>query len=315
MNKAIWYLTNPVEEGGMGITWRTSGEAETFGGGSYTMIVEDDPEGIKITILSTYKGRTREIAILANEDFSDAFSDFALLSDQDIDMAEGSAVEGGTVAVTEGNEVTGAGATGDEMTTLTQASIDTSYYDNQIAVSEGGGGSVVIGDQTYGDLDLNEVNLYVQGNVIINGTIYGTADLTASGNITVGPNGIVGQKVKLISPHDVTINSGAKVRKNAVLYAGDNLTIGDDVITADPAIYMTPKNLKVGKRSILSGKLYGGSLNVGESAQIEGNVIGGSYGEQNIIESSATITKKTYEQEVPPGFKKKVRFKRWLKRR
>jgi predicted acyltransferase (DUF342 family) len=219
------------------------------------------------------------------------------------------------MAVTEGNEVTGAGATGDEMTVLTQASIDTSYYDNQIAVAEGGGGSVVVGDQTYGDLDLNGVHLYVLGNVTINGRIYGTADLAASGNIIVGPNGIVGQKVKLISPHDLTVNSGAKVRKNAVLYAGDNLTIGDDVITADPAIYVSPKNLKVGKRSVLSGKLYGGSLNVGESSQIEGNVIGGSYGDQNIIEGSATITKKTYDQEVPPGFDKKVKFKRWIKRR
>lgn len=314
LNKAIWNLTVPVEEGGMGLTWRTAGVTEEFAGGSYTMIVEDDPEGIIITIFSTYKGVTREIAIMADEGFSDAFSDYALLSDEDISLAEGTSIEGST-AVTEGNEVTGAGTTGDELTVLSEANIDTTYYDNQLAVSDGGGGSVVIGDQIYDDLDLNDVNLYVQGNVIITGNISGRADIVSSGNIDVASGAIIDTNVKLIAKTDLTINSGAKIKKNAVLFAGDNLTIGDDVITGDPAIYLTPKNLKVGKRSVLSGKFYGGNLNIGSDADIEGNVVGGSYAGENVIESSAKITKKTFEQEVPPGFTKKVKFKRWLKRK
>ena len=314
MNKAIWYLTTPVEEGGMGIDWRTDGITEDFGGGSYTIKVQDDPDGIKITSISSYKGTDRTIEMLAGEDFSDAFTRHALLSDKDINLDEGTEIEGGTVAVTEGNEVTGAGATGDEQTTLEKPNVDTSYYDNQIAVAEGGGGSVVIGDQTYGNLDLNGVNLFVQGNVTINGTIYGQADLTATGNIIVGSSGIVGQRVKLIADNDLTINPGAKVRKNAVLYAGENLTIGNDVITADPAIYVTPKNLKVGQRSVLSGKFVGGLLNIGSNTHIEGNVIGGNYGTQNIVESSVTIVKKELDQDVPPGFTRKVKFKRWLRR-
>jgi hypothetical protein len=315
LNKAIWNLTVPVEEGGMGLTWRTAGVTEEFAGGSYTMIVEDDPEGIIITIFSTYKGVTREIAIMANEDFSDAFSDYALLSDENVSLAEGTSVEG-TTAVTEGNEVTGAGTTDNEQTVvLSEANIDTTYYDNQIAVSEGGGGSVVIGDQSYGDLDLNYVNLYVQGNVTITGNITGLADIVSSGSINVSGDAIIGKKVKLIAKNDLTVNSGAKIKKDAVLFAGENLTIGDDVITGDPAIYVTPKKLKVGQRSVLSGKLYGGNLNVGTDANIEGNVVGGSYAGENVIESSAKITKKTFYQEVPPGFKKQVKFKRWLKRR
>ena len=47
LNKAIWYLTNPPEEGGMGIDWRTGGITEEFGGGTYSMAVEDDPDGIR----------------------------------------------------------------------------------------------------------------------------------------------------------------------------------------------------------------------------------------------------------------------------
>ncbi|MEE8638509.1 MAG: hypothetical protein V3T21_05650 [Candidatus Margulisiibacteriota bacterium] len=313
LNKAIWNLTVPVEEGGMGLTWRTAGVTEEFGGGSYTMIVEDDPEGIIITIFSTYKGVTREIAILAGEGFSDAFSNYALLSDEDISLAEGTSIEG-TTAVTEGNEVTGAGTTGDELTVLSEASIDTTYYDNHIAVADGGGGSVVVGDQTYSGLNLNGVDLYVQGNIYLSGNITGQADIISSGNIIVSGDTIIDKKVKLIAKDYLTVQTGANIKKDAVLYAGEELTIGDDVITGDPAIYVTPKKLKVGKRSVLSGKFYGGNLNVGSDANIEGNVVGGSYAGENIIESSAKITKKTFEQEVPPGFKKKVKFKKWLKR-
>ncbi|KPJ68998.1 hypothetical protein AMJ44_04845 [candidate division WOR-1 bacterium DG_54_3] len=313
LQKAIWYLTTPPEEGGKGLDWRTAGVTEEFGGGSYIISVEDDPDGLKITSRSSFGERERILQIIAGEDFSDEFSKYALLSDKDVALAEGTSVEG-TTAVTEGNEISGAGTSDNEMTVIDEPSIDTTYYDNQIAVSDAGGESVLVGNQSYDDLDLNNVNLYVDGNVNVGGNVSGQADIVSSNDINVSSGAIIGRKVKLIAKNNLTVEQGAKIRKDAVLYAGENLTIGDDVITADPAIYVTPKNLKVGKRSILSGKFYGGNLNIGSETNIEGNVVGGSYGTQNVVEDSVVITKKTFDQDVPPGFKRKIAFKKWLKK-
>ena len=268
LNKAIWYLITPPAEGGKGLDWRTPGLTEEFGGGSYIISVEDDPDGLKITSRSSFKQRERTLQILVGEDFSDEFSKYALLSDEDIALAEGTSIEG-TTAVTEGNEISGAGTSDSELTVLEEPRIDTTYYDNQIGVSETGGGSVAAGDQSYGDLDLNNVDLYVQGNVDVTGRVIGQADIVSSDNINVSSDAIIDRKVKLIAKNNLNVEQGAKIRKNVVLYAGENLTIGDDVITSDPAIYITPKNLKVGKRSVLSGKFYGGNLNIGSETDIE----------------------------------------------
>jgi SepF-like predicted cell division protein (DUF552 family) len=315
LNKAIWYLSTPADEGGMGIAWRTEGVTEEFGGGSYTIKVADDPGGLKITAISTYKGYTRNMQMLAGEDFLDAYTSYALLSDKDVSLAEGTTVEGGMVAVTEGNEVTGAGAENAEQTTTTdKPQVETTYYDNQIAVAEAGGGSVVTGPKTYTNLNLSGATLYVNGDVTLSGDISGAADIVASGNITVAPNAIIRQSIKLIAKNDLFISTGAKLKKNVVLFAGENVEIGNYVINLDPTIIVTPKNLKVGSNSKLLGKLIGGNVNIGTSTIIQGNVIGGNYGAENVIQNSANIILQQYEQDVPPGFTKKITFKKWLKR-
>ncbi len=314
MNKAIWYLTNPPEEGGMGIDWRTSGVTEEFGGGSYTISIEDDPNGILVSVDSSYKGVTRSLAILADEDFASAFSDYALLSDKNMSLAEGSAVEGGVVAVTEGNEFTGAGVTGDEMTVLETPTIDTTYYDNQVAVTEGGGGSVVQGDQAYTNLDLNGSSLYVNGNIALGGNITGGGDIVSSGNIDVGSTATVGEKTKLIAKNQLTVQQNAQIKKDAVLYGGEAIQINNQVINSDPVIITTPKNLTIGSDASLAGKFYGGQLTIGSNTTIQGSVVGGSYGTENVIENSSKVIYTKFEQDVPPGFEKKVKFKKWVQR-
>jgi len=314
MNKAIWYLTNPPEEGGMGIDWRTTGVTEEFGGGTYSIVIEDDPEGILISVDSLYKGITRSLAILADEDFASAFSDYGFLSDKNVSVGSGSGVEGGIFALTEGNLASGAGVTGNEQTVLITPNIDTSYYDNQIAVTEGGGGSVVQGDQTYGNLNLNGASLYVNGNIFLNGDVSGGGDIVASGNINVGSSGIIGKSTKIIAKNHLTVEQNAKIKKDAVLYGGEAIQINSLVVNSDPVIITTPKNLTIGADASLAGKIYGGQLTIGANTNIEGSVIGGSYGEENVIEDSVQITYTEYDQEVPPGFDKKVKFKKWVQR-
>ena len=46
IHKAVWYLTAPGGEGGLGMAWKTTGVTEEFGGGSYEIIVENYPNPV-----------------------------------------------------------------------------------------------------------------------------------------------------------------------------------------------------------------------------------------------------------------------------
>jgi len=314
INKAIWYLTTPAEEGGMGIDWRTEGATEEFGGGSYLIKVQDTEEGLLISAIGSYQGRSRLLEILAGEDFTSAFSDYALLSDKDMTLAEGTSVEGGVVAVTEGNSVSGDGVTGDEMTVLEKPSIDTSYYDNQLAVSEGGGENVASGDQSYGDLNLSGAPLYVNGSIILSGNVTGQSDIVASGDIHIEGSAVIDRRTRIISGNNLYIEQGAKIKKDSVLYAEESVNIGSNVVNGDPVIILTPKNLNIASDASLAGKIYGGQLDIGTNTTITGTVIGGDYGDSNTIADSANIIYEKFDQEVPPGIDKKVTFKKWKTR-
>jgi predicted acyltransferase (DUF342 family) len=334
LNKAIWYLTTPPEEGGMGIDWRTAGVTEEFGEGSFTISVEDDPAGLKITAQSVYRNRERTLQILADEDFADVFTKYAMYGDADVVVSEASEITGdlmadgnvtvdqgatvadGVVAVTEGNEVTGGGqyTAGAAEQVPASPSVDTSYYDNLIAVAEAGGASVVQGNQSYSNLDLNGQTLLVNGDVVLSGNLTGLGEIIATGNIYIQDGAIIGENNKLIGKSGVFVNRYAQLKKNTVLFGKNQVNFAQNFKNTESVIVMTPQQLQVGDNVEINGMLYGGQVTIGANTTVQGNVVGGSYGSQHIVNTSSRLIKTDYERIVPPGFQKKIVFKRWLRR-
>ena len=336
LNKAIWNLTTPPEEGGMGLDWRTGGLTESFAGGSYTMIVEEDSESIKISSVSSYKGMNQAIRVLAEEDFAGDFVQYSVFSDADFDMDTlceicgnlfadgdiaipvGSRVIDGFVAVTEGHTITGGGeyVEGELVTVPEPPNLDTTYYDGQIAIAEAGGPSVLQGTQNFNDLDLNGLFLYVDGTVNIDGNITGAGGIISTGIININADAIIGEKIKLIARENVNIKTlgsrNPEFGKNVLLFAGDNIGSTANFINQDPFFILANKNVTIGNNNQISGIIYGGKVNIGNGSIIQGVSICGSYGSINVLEKSSRVIYKRYKQKVPPGFKKRLLVNKWL---
>ncbi len=337
LNKAIWYLITPPGEGGMGMDWRTAGMAEEFGGGGYTIIVEDGPggEGVVISSVSGFGGKDLGLQIHGSEDFADNLAGYSLYSGADFIMGSpceisgnvfadgnvtvptGSRIVDGVVAVTGGHVVSGGGEyiLGDCACVPEAPSLDTTYYLNRIAVAEAGGPNVVQGNKFYMDLNLNGLPLYVNGTVTLAGDITGAGEIVATGDIIVNPNATIGEKIKLIAKSDLNVKTTGVncpvIEKDVVLFAKNNVATQTDFANQDAIFILGSKNISIGNRNRISGMIYGGTIYVGNNTTIQGILICKSSGAPNTLDDSSSIIYKKHEQCIPPGFKKKIVFGKW----
>ncbi|MEE8638512.1 MAG: hypothetical protein V3T21_05665 [Candidatus Margulisiibacteriota bacterium] len=313
INKAIWYLTAPPAEGGKGIAWRSTGLTEEFAGGNYTIIVEDDPVGMKITVISTYCNEQRTLQLLASEDFSKLYTRYALSADSDLNIELGAKVKKGKVAVTDGHQITGEGeyVIGSNMAPV--LTTDTTYYNNQIAYAESGGPEVVGHSATYTDLDLNGLPLYVEGSVTLNGNIIGAAEIISTRDINVKNGASIGEKIKLIAKNYLDIEDLTTIKKDVVLYGGEAILISPNTKLTDAVTIISPKELNVGDYSEISGVVNVGKLALGRDVIVEGSISIGNLVGAHVFNTSTFIDEK-HDQAPPPGFEKTVKIRKWLKR-
>lgn len=336
--KAIWYLTGPEAEGAHDITWRISGETEAFGGGSYTIIVEDTAIGgyqntVKITSIGTYEGSEQTLAVLAYEDFIDVFQNYALYSARDFDMVNsntitgnfyadgdilittGSKVQNGEVAVTPGYGVTGEGeyTVGSSGTIPEVPPFDTTYYDNQLAVVAAGGPSVLQGDQSYDGLNLNGQTLYVNGNVSLLGAITGfPGEIVASGDITIAKYTDIEAGIKLIAGNTLDVDyHKVELHDNVVLYGAEVVNIQSNFSNEFPIFIFAPKELYLGNNNVINARIYGGKIDFALSTIVNGVCVIGSYG-THVLHSNTDLIYEKFEQTIPPGFPTRLVLHKWL---
>ncbi|MFH1347850.1 MAG: hypothetical protein ABIH22_04080 [Candidatus Margulisiibacteriota bacterium] len=334
--KALWYLIGPEAEGAQGMTWRTTGVTEEFGGGNYTIVIENYPIGgyantLKITSIGTYNNKQDTIQLTAYEDFIDVFTNYALYSSRDFDMTTsniisgnffadgnvlittGSKIKDGIVAVTGDHGITGEGEyiVGSSGDVPTVPPFDTTYYDNQLAVVAAGGASVVQGDQSYSGLNLNGQTLYVNGNVTITGVITGPGEIVASGNLIVSKYTDVAAGIKLIAGNRLDVDyHKVDMRPNVILYGAEKVITQGNLTNEWPIFIFTPKELYIGNNNLLNGRFYGGKIDFGLSTIINGVVIIGSYGE-HVLHSNSSIIHQKFEQSIPPGFPTRLVLHKW----
>ncbi len=335
LHKAIWNLITPPDEGGMGMDWRTEGVTEEFAGGSYTIIVQDGPEGVMISSVSNFKGGDRTLQILGNEDLADDFAGYSLYSaadfgidtlcevsgnifaDGNVTIPTGSRVVDGVLVVTEGHTITGGGEfiEGDPAIIPGNPRVDPIYYNNQIAVAEAGGPSVVQGYQTYTDLDLNGLSLYVNGGVSLNGNISGGGEIIAAGEINIAGTAVIGEKIRLIAKGEVNVSASKKTcpkfKEDVVLYSGSDINIPNDFNNEDAIFILGSRDVSIGNNSQINGMIYGGNVYIGNSSIVQGISICALDGGTNTISDSTSIIYKKYKQSIPPGIKKKLTFGEW----
>jgi len=338
VNKAVWYLTTPVGEGGRGSDWRTALTTEAFGGGSYTLAVEDHAQGIKITSTGRHREAARTVQALAGEDFADDFIRYAIFSDVDFTMDTLSEISGdvfadgdvavpagarvvdGVVVVTEGHAVTGDGeyTVGELITTPGPPSLDTTYYDGQIAVAEAAGPSVMQGYQTYNGLELNGLTLYVDGGITLDGDITGAGEIVATGAVNISPTANIGEKIKIITAGDVNIKAtksdSPALGRGVVLYAAGNINIMASFTNPEPIAMLSSQTINIGNKNQVNGLIFGGNVNIGNNTTVQGVSICGNTGTVSYLADSSTVTYNKYQGAVPPGFKSRIAFEKWLSR-
>ncbi|MFC1568248.1 hypothetical protein ACFL37_00955 [Candidatus Margulisiibacteriota bacterium] len=338
--KAIWYLTTDPADGGLGMDWRTSSVTEEFSGGSYTIIIEDyafgdHPVSIRITSTGHYRSSEHVSQVLAYEDFADDLTDYTLSSgvdfamladsvisgslfaDGDVTIPTGAQVINGTVVVTEGHAITGDGEYVEgSLISIPDTTPDTTYYDNQIAVAQAGGPDVLSGYQTFGDLNLNGLTLYVNGGISIAGNIIGPGEIVAAQEINIERVSSVGENVKLIANTDVNIKATKTVSpdlaQNVVIFAKNDMNLPNSLVAPNPILIIGMGNVNVGNTSTLNGLIYGGNVNIANNTQIKGILICGSSSSLNRLEDSSSLTHKKYKMAVPPGFSSKFVIEKWL---
>ena len=336
LNKAVWYLTTPPEEGGMGKDWRTEGVTEEFSGGSFIISIKDDPYDPDLFIISSkgsYQYTSQHLEVVAGEIFAGRFVDYALHSDQaigideaadisgdiyadgDVTVESGAQVTDGTVSVTEGHAVTGEGSYVEGATALEDPPvIDYDFYAEKIAVAEAGGPNVLEGDRVCTYFNLNGQSVYVNGNVTIEGEIVGNGEIVSSASVDIRDEASFSGRVRIIAEDKMRVFAGADFDKAAMLYAENLIYIRPNFQNASKIALLTPKVLNIQNNAKMIGIFFGGNIKIGENSLLVGNVIGGAAGGMLEVGPGVKLRYRDFTGKVPAGFKTTVKILKWLKR-
>jgi len=166
-----------------------------------------------------------------------------------------------------------------------QPSFETTYYDNEISTAASN--PDLEGDQNIS----GEISgtTYVDGYVFINGNLTGTGTIVCTGDITIKKNETVANGITLISGDTFTLNKGITIGSNCVLYASEQLTIGNNnIIGSDTSgsVLLSNGDIDLDKATIY-GLVFGNAEVNTAKITLTGNLSGSETG--NIAKNS-TIT-------------------------
>jgi len=249
INKALWYLSAPAAEGGLGPTWRPIDFSESYGDGTYTLSIINNVIEDNVSLIST--GRVgwseRTVRISLERSGLPAAFDYALFNHDglallgntnvwgDVHVADGNLyvgspadIEDGYATVMPGYSISGGGSY-EEGSTPDPApqmpDFDYSYYDNQINNVYSGDPSVLIGDQYINDYALDGQTIYISGEAELSGDITGGGVIVASEDVDLN-NARIDPDTIIISGDDVRVRRFSNVQDNSVIYAQDNVMVG-----------------------------------------------------------------------------------------
>jgi len=164
-----------------------------------------------------------------------------------------------------------------------QPFFDTTYYDNEISTAASNpdleGGQNISGEIS--------CTTYVDGYVFINGNLTGTGTIVCTGDITIKTNKTVANGITLISGDTFTLNKGVTIGSNCVLYASEQLTIGNNnIIGSDTtgSALLSDGDIDLGKATIY-GLVFGNAQVNTAKITLTGNLSGSEIG--NIARNSA----------------------------
>jgi len=324
LQKAMWDLSTSPEAGGQGLSWRTTGQEESYGLGKYIFSISD-AGGNRVLIVSTAEvfGAARGVSQKVNLAKLPAAFDYAVFSnsgftavgdvrisgdifgDGNISLLGSCVVANGEVFHPAGATVTGSGTSqfvdgGTPDPVPAMPVLVTTYYNNQIAIAEG----EAAGNKTYtSDINLNGSTVYVKGDVDISGSgnISGPGAIVATGSISIsGSHTSDGSDIKFISKNDMSL-SGSSTIPNSLFYSKSNLKIsGTERIIAGS--FISGGDLTMSGTSTLQGLAYalgdakfGGNVScVGSLAASRLISLGGSV--------SITFDRDALPSDVPAGF-------------
>jgi cytoskeletal protein CcmA (bactofilin family) len=302
LQKAIWYLNAPPEQGGYGISWRTSGSSESLAGGSYTMKVNQLGSDLIITAEGNYRNSKRTLQVRYNT-YPPSFS-YAIFSQQRVQIDDGVVVGGdlfadanvqvnnnarvtGKVIVTAGHSVSGSGTYTAQQATPpipTLPTLETTFYNGEIARTAGS-----TDYSRTGVLNLSGSTIYGR-NITVQGRINGPGALVAGQKLTIDSDSSIGDGVKLISDKELNIKSNSTFGQNITLYSNSKIDIDSNASQVGPGLaLLSPRQLEIDSNSNLSGIIYAAKIDIGSTSIFRGSIQGGASTPDNHFDDNSQI--------------------------
>ncbi len=320
LHKALWYIRTPVDQGGLGTSWRTSGTTESFANGFYTISVSDFSLN-EIQVISTGEvGSTQRalgVILVLGGGLPPAFN-YAIFSDGALTLNGNCEINGstyvdnnltlkgnitgtnGTATVSPGYTITRRGninyPEGVPPNPLpTMPVIDTSSYDREINIAAG----QTPQNRILTNYNLGDQTLYVNGTVTINGNVTGSGKIVSTGSITFSGNGQISGGVTFISNNQVVIRGNQTVTGNTYIYGTNLVDVRGNVGLTGRVAVLSPNSVKIGGNARVDGLIYGNNLQFVGNARMQGTIVGGSFGSG--LSGNVTII---YDGDViPPDIK------------
>jgi len=304
MAKAIWYLKGGNDNG---FRWRRTSLTESFGDGSYRITVENgnDPLQVKITIRGNCGAKSRTLqayyytyppafnyAVFSTQALFNMFnnssiSNASVYADNNVYIGPGARINNG-LFVTAGHAVTGEGSYilyPIPFPAPSFPTLDTSYYDSQIAIAA----QASPGDRSYHwPWPIPNPSIYVNGNVYLDTTVYGSGQIVATGNINIQSSAYISSNISIISGGNLVFEDHASVQDDCVLFARQQMTI-QSVDNQNHVSFVCPGQINVANNAQLDGIMYGGSVTFGNTAYLYGSLMAGNYGTQNVLQNNARV--------------------------
>ncbi len=297
LNKAVWYLATPIAQGGKGSSWRVTSSQEAFGRGRYYMTVKDAATG-EVLVISTGEvvGIRKTVSQSLISSGTPGAFEYALFTNSAASLS-GSAIiygdmyvngnttlydyvhvqdgllyhpNGTTITIGGGYPTYTNGGQPDPVPAF--PTLDTSFYDAQIAIAQG----VAAGNKSYTDttVNLNGSTVYVKGNVTIAGNcnFNGPGAVVATGTISISGNTYSTGAVKFIANSNLN-SAGNAYTSGATFYSTTSISASGNT-RVDVGSFITKGNFSAAGNLNMTGLVYaGGSASILENAQITGSMV------------------------------------------
>jgi predicted acyltransferase (DUF342 family) len=303
INQAVWYLSTPPNLGGFGPNWRVKGLKRYFSIGSYIISVENGnaPGEILITSVGQAEGIKMMLQMTAvyGRSLPPAFN-YAIFSGGQLQIGGQSSIVGNVyvnddltlkdrVMIINGQAITTPGYSiemlGNPKVVKGVASrpfptfpmLDTSFYYDKISYSKSMSGDVKQGDAEYNGIDLGGRTIFVNGNVTVKGDIKGRGTIVCTRNMTISGAGRIDDGAMFISNGKLRISGAHTVMGSAYFYSKQALSMDDNTALRGGAVLLSPTIVEIGSQCIVSGLVYGLSVNVMGGSVIEGSMVAENY--------------------------------------